>query len=94
MEECECSTWARDFTYENLWYTHHPKCPNHDPEVELKTLISELVCSIETWAYDEDGIPEDCWVAYCSACRLLGRQPGHRTHTPRRVGSNHDVRIT
>lgn len=75
MEECECKTWARGPMFrDGVWYTHHPKCPNHDPEAELKTLISDLVCGIEAWAYDEDGVPEDCWDAYCSACRLLRQQ--------------------
>ena len=70
--ECECETWARDFTRENLWYTHHPKCPNHDPEAELKELLSKLVEGIEQWARDEDGVHPDCWTAYCRACALLG----------------------
>ena len=39
-------------------------------------IITSLVSGIESWASDEDGVPEGCWEAYWKAKFFIGEREG------------------
>ena len=71
MTDCECKNWARDDIL--LLTKHHPNCPRYNVEQEAKDHIEALLEGITIWANDEDGVHDQCFEAFRSAARFIGR---------------------
>jgi hypothetical protein len=68
MIDCVRQTWAvsdcQRFMFGN---GHNPSCERFMDCDGASKMISALIMGIETWAAEEDGVPEFLWDAYSKA---------------------------
>lgn len=74
--DCDCLNMGRDGTVP-LMTTHMPDCPNYFPEI--RSVLTDLVRGIESWAAEEDGVYPEVWDAYCRAKFMIG-EPVKESH--------------
>lgn len=74
---CDCNNFAclnaGDFICLQLT-GHHPRCQRLSTEMlsnAVAPLLVGMVAGIESWAADEDGVPDALWPHYQKACRAL-----------------------
>ena len=71
---CPCVSWNRGDG--PLLTSHHRDCQNVDYEKEIAETIKNLCAALEDWGNQEDGIPEDYWLAYEHGKSMVtGRMP-------------------